>query len=240
MRIYTKIVMDKDFKEISADSIDYHGEICYSKGGGGSTTNTQDPEYNRRMASIAEQELGMGKEYFNVWKSGGGRAMDMEQIAANRELIPIQTDVAKQEAWLQGETADANRQLLPLQTDFQKEQIKSATELMPWQTGTAKTAMGGAQAMMQQAGEVNDREWMGQYQADAAQGFQGAETQLRRSLAARGLNQDSKQYQDAMRTLNFDKAKAVGGARTMGRRDAGKERFNRTGAATAAATNLWR
>lgn len=89
MRVYTRIVIDMASGAVlEAEGFDYDGPVALCKGGGGGsqTTNTQDIEYNARMATIAESQQGMAQEYFNFWKSDY-KPLEQEQIAANREMV---------------------------------------------------------------------------------------------------------------------------------------------------------
>lgn len=63
-------------------------------GGGGTTINSQDEAYNARMAAIAEAQQGMAEEYYGFYKDYY-QPYEKEQIAANRELVPLQTDLQK-------------------------------------------------------------------------------------------------------------------------------------------------
>jgi len=209
--------------------------------GGGGGGDSYDRAYNARMATIAEAQQSMGTELFDFWKSDA-KPLEQAQIASNLELIPYQTEAEKERIGFEGEQMGYARELLPMETGLRKEQIglesertSAATELVPYQTETALTAMGGARSMMEQAGDINQREWMGTAQADVAQGYAGAEAQINRQFTP-----GSPEHSKAMQNLRFEKAKQVGGARTMGRRAAGEEKFRRTGAATTAASSLWR
>ncbi|MDO9083720.1 MAG: hypothetical protein Q7U56_10600 [Humidesulfovibrio sp.] len=89
MRVYTRIIIDMASGAVlEAEGFDYDGPVALCKGGGGGsqTTNTQDTEYNARMATIAESQQGMAQEYFNFWKSDY-KPLEQEQIAANREMV---------------------------------------------------------------------------------------------------------------------------------------------------------
>ena len=90
MRIYTRIVLDMATGEVlESDSYEYDGPVALCGGGqsgGSSTTNTQDTEYNARMATIAEQQQAMAQQYFDFWQSDY-KPLETDQIAANREMI---------------------------------------------------------------------------------------------------------------------------------------------------------
>lgn len=60
-------------------------------GGGGSTTiNSEDTEYNARMATIAESQQQMAQEYYQYYKDYY-QPYEKQQIAANQQLLGSQT-----------------------------------------------------------------------------------------------------------------------------------------------------
>jgi len=126
------------------------------KSGGTTTTNTQDLEYNARMATIAEKELGMA-EWYDQWMKGevgtdgGPSYIDLQNamIGANAELVPAQTalqkeQLASEQSLLPGQTAltseqvAAQRELLPGQMSLTKEQVAAQRELLPGQMSLTK------------------------------------------------------------------------------------------------------
>ena len=56
MKIYNKIIMTVTGEVLEEDSYEYTGKLIQCKGGG--STSTVDYAYNRRMASIAEDQQG--------------------------------------------------------------------------------------------------------------------------------------------------------------------------------------
>jgi hypothetical protein len=74
MKIYNEIVLDMESWDIiSEDFFEYSGPVSYLGGGsGGGTVTTGDPAYNRRMASISEEELEMARAYFDYYQYGQG------------------------------------------------------------------------------------------------------------------------------------------------------------------------
>lgn len=58
-------------------------------GGGSTTINSEDREYNARMATIAEAQQQMAEEYYQYYQQYY-QPYEKEQIAANRQLIPQQ------------------------------------------------------------------------------------------------------------------------------------------------------
>lgn len=114
MKIYNKLVVDISSGDVLfEDSFEYDGEIAECKGGGSTTTNTQDPAYNSRMATIAEAQQGMAEEYFQYWESDY-KPYEQAQIKSNMELMPGETALAK-------EKIASQRELLPIQTGVAKD-----------------------------------------------------------------------------------------------------------------------
>jgi hypothetical protein len=71
MKIYTKIVIDIDtMLVIDEVSEEYHGPVALCKGGGSSTTNTQDPVYNAGMLAISQEQQEMADQLFNQYMYG--------------------------------------------------------------------------------------------------------------------------------------------------------------------------
>lgn len=146
MKIYNKLVIDISSGEVLfEDSFEYDGPILFLKGGGTTSTTSVDAAYNARMATIAEQQQGMAKEYFDYWKTS---------------QQPLET--AQSQAALS---------LLPGQTELMKSQIESQKSLLPTQTNVAKSyydqvlggvnvgeRMGMARADVQQATSLTEGE----------------------------------------------------------------------------------
>ena len=87
MIVYEVIVLDLATGDVlAAKGEEYDGPVALCKGGGSSTTNTQDTAYNARMATIAEQQQGMAQEYFDFWKSDY-KPLEQAQIKANMGMI---------------------------------------------------------------------------------------------------------------------------------------------------------
>ena len=115
MRIYTRIVFKMDdMSVIEADAYDYHGPVamCGGSGGGSSTTNTVDYEYNARMAALSEEQQAWAREYFEMWQT---------------HFKPYEIALAH-----------ANLEMLPLETNLYKNQLQAATQLLPQQTEAAQ------------------------------------------------------------------------------------------------------
>ena len=113
MKVYEKVVIDMDTLEVVEErSYEYYGEVAECKGGS-STTNTQDKEYNRRMATIAEAQQAMAEEYFDYWKSDY-KPFEQAQTAAQMSLIPGETALAQ-------ESVDAQREMIGMQMPVARE-----------------------------------------------------------------------------------------------------------------------
>lgn len=122
MRIYTRIVFKMDdMSVIEADAYDYHGPValCGGSGGGSSTTNTVDYEYNARMAALSEEQQAWAREYFEMWRTHF-KPYEIAQAQANMEMLPLETNLYKNQ--LQAAT-----QLLPQQTEAAQKFLEAST-----------------------------------------------------------------------------------------------------------------
>ncbi len=110
--IYTRVVLDMDSGDIlEAEGFEHHGPVaeCMGMGnsGGSSTTNTVDYEYNRRMATLSEEQQEWAREYFDMWKAHN-KPYEIEKTQANRSMLPLESDLYRQQL-------DTARNLLPQQ-----------------------------------------------------------------------------------------------------------------------------
>lgn len=204
MKIYTKVVIDIASGEIEHEEFYEHDgpvALCGGSSGGGGGDSI-DKEYNARMATIHEAQQEMAEDYHSFWKSDY-QPMEKEQIAANRELIPYQKDLAK-------------------------DKIVSERELLPMQTETSKMQLGAAQKYIDAAGkgvDVNSR--ISQAESDVKQGFGMASAKTKRDYSRAGLNVNSGRYGMMMKDLNLSQAQSIAGARTTSRRAAEEDNLNR-------------
>ncbi|WP_432736464.1 hypothetical protein [Maridesulfovibrio sp. FT414] len=210
MKVYTKIVIDFSSGKVEhAESYEYHGPVALcggSSGGGGG--DSIDKEYNARMATIYEAQQAMSEESMDFWRSDY-KPMEREQIAANRELIPYQKDLAKDQI-------TAQRELLPLQTETSRKQLGAAQTFID-------TAVKGV--------DVDSR--VSQAESDVKHSFGMASSSSKRDFSRAGLNTNSGRYGMLMKDLNLSQAQAVAGARTMARRTAEEDNLNRLKAAAS-------
>ena len=98
MRIHTKIVFDMRTGAILEDeNYEYFGPVAECKGGGGgSTVNSVDYEYNDRMATLSEEQQEWAREYFQMWQQYY-KPYEIAQAQANMELLPYETSLYKQQ-----------------------------------------------------------------------------------------------------------------------------------------------
>lgn len=218
-----------------------------AKGGGSTTTNTQDPVYNARMASIAEKELNMA-EWYNKWMkgevgTGGPSYIDLQNamIGANTELVPAQTELQKEQLAAQqsllpentalaSEQIAAQRGLLPGQTALTKEQTTSQRELLPGQTALARTQLAGAQEKIGYQRELMPTYFdqinkgldvkgrMNEASADVTKAYSGMEDQTRRQAARMGMSPASSRTLSRLADINQNRSKDIAFARTNTRR----------------------
>lgn len=203
----------------------------YFKGGGGSSGDTYDKAYNARMASIAEAQQSMAQDYFDFYKSDY-QPMEREQIAANREMIPYETELSK-------EKIQAEMDLLPGQVALGKAQNESALALLPGQTELTQMQIDdsmaaiGEKAPVRQAffeaslNGVDVESRANRAAADAAHAFMSADGVARRNTARMGVNPNSGRFADMANTNALNRAKTIGGATTQARFGAEAENYQR-------------
>ena len=203
MKIYTKVVIDMATGEVEQEeSFEYFGPVALCGGSSGGGGDSVDKAYNARMATIYEAQQGMSEESYDFWRTDY-KPMEREQIAANRELIPYQKELAK-------------------------DQITAERELLPLKTETSKKQYGAAQAFINEAGkgvDVNSR--VSQAETDVKHGFGIASAGTKRDFSRAGLNVNSGRYGMMMKDLNLSQSQAIAGSRTKSRSAAEEETFNR-------------
>ncbi|MBI9113167.1 hypothetical protein [Maridesulfovibrio ferrireducens] len=217
-----------------------------SGGGEKTTTSTSiDKEYNDRMASIAETQLSMGQGYYDFWMNNNA-GLERDKIAANRELVPLQTGLQKAQI-------GAATELLPGQTEAQKAANTLSTAesgaslgLLPaktdamgsgYQLATAQnnTALGLLPAQTEVANKyydqalkgVNIEDRMGKATATVAGQYKDAAKTLTRQSGRRGSNPSSGMLLSAMNDLNLSRAKNTAYAKEGARTGAETENYNR-------------
>lgn len=204
-----------------------------SDGGGGTTvTNTYDPAYNDRMASIAEAQQNMAQQYFDYWNTTY-KPMETAQVNANLALIPKQTDLQlsqiAMEKDLMPQTKDATLAKLLSDTATGKLTAAQATDaltLLPQQTELARKTMGAKDAALDLAMQgVDGRVASDQAQADVAQAFGRAGQDATLALSRRLVSPGGPSLAAAIQSSALEQAKAIAGARTQARNDARNSSF---------------
>jgi hypothetical protein len=236
-KIYTSVTIDIATGEVEHEECFlYAGPVTECKGGGGGDVDSVDEEYNRRMADIYEAQQRMAEEYYDYW-GDVYKPMEMEQVAANRQLIPYQTEQAL------AETLAATR-LAPSNADLTLAQNQAALGLLPQQTALARETMADtskaisefapvrAQYATEAAKGIDIDARVTQAKADVAGAFAGQTAANNRSMARMGVNPNSGAFADMSRQTATSRAKALGGAANTARTNAENENFNRLHGAT--------
>lgn len=125
--IYTRVVIDMASGEVlEQDGFVYDGPVAEcgggsgSGGGGSTTTNTVDKDYNARMAAIAEEQNTWARDYFNMWQQYY-KPYEIAQARSNLEVLPMETDLYKKQL------ASAS-ELLPGQTQAARQFLTASTQ----------------------------------------------------------------------------------------------------------------
>lgn len=125
--IYTRVVIDMaSGKVLEQDGFVYDGPVAEcgggsgSGGGGSTTTNTVDKAYNARMAAIAEEQNTWARDYFNMWQQYY-KPYEIAQARSNLEVLPMETDLYKKQL------ASAS-ELLPGQTQAARQFLTASTQ----------------------------------------------------------------------------------------------------------------
>jgi hypothetical protein len=124
-------------------------------GGGSTTINSEDKEYNARMATIAEAQQGMAEEYYQYYQDVY-RPYETEQVSANRELLPYQVDAQKQAYGSLGESLDSGKMADTAQADM-VQQFSGAQDAMNRTLNKRGVRMDSGQAMQMQKQTALDR-----------------------------------------------------------------------------------
>lgn len=125
--IYTRVVIDMASGEVlEQDGFVYDGPVAEcgggsgSGGGGSTTTNTVDKAYNARMAAIAEEQNTWARDYFTMWQQYY-KPYEIAQARSNLEVLPMETDLYKKQL------ASAS-ELLPGQTQAARQFLTASTQ----------------------------------------------------------------------------------------------------------------
>ncbi|WP_462328018.1 hypothetical protein [Desulfobaculum sp.] len=179
----------------------------------------QDPQAARRMASIAEKQDARADDLFNIYLDHF-LPYEEQVVGANRDLLP-------QEQGLRSAELSSQSELLPLRTEAARlglqEQMRDITEgravkdaLRETQLSELEAAAPVTQQFYAEAAKGPDVAGaMGRASADVAQSFKDAGGAVRRSAARMGLT--GGRTAALLADTGLDKARAMGGARTIAR-----------------------
>lgn len=228
MKIYTYLRISVDTGEVLEEhSFEHGGSVALCKGGSSTTTNTQDPIYNARMASISERQQDMAEEYFAFWQDEY-KPYESAQIEANMGLLPTLT--AQQEAESKVITAGAQGVL---------EKDASGKSLLDYQLDANRGQAQVAKAAYDEAMSGVDPNREAQMaRADVVNSYAGAGATMRRDMSRMGVGAGGAGYASAMADLARNQAKGIAGAMTTARTNAQNTNFNRL--ATAAQIGIGR
>lgn len=239
MKIYRSITIDIDTGEtVAEDSFDYDGPVDLCKSGGSTTTNTQDPKYNARMATISERQQKMAEEYFSFWKRTY-KPYEEAMVEANTGLLPTLTAMQESEAGLATQLANAKLATDENGMSYSDYQVQAETDAFKSASDYAKAASDRAgllQSTYKSAMEGYDPNAEARLSAaDVSNAFSNTAATARRDLGRAGVDPNSGAYTSALAQLSTDRAKSMAGAMSQARRTAKDANFSRMTQAAALA-----
>ena len=176
------------------------------------------PSMDLNMASIRNQKKLLGPT----------TDFTLANVQAQTELLPFRTQEAKDVFGFQKQ----HRNFVTQQMGFAGEQMGFQREQMAAKSADLSASRGISNKFFQQSLEGIDPERRaGQAVAEVEGAFKGAESELRGRFGAFGIDPSSGSFQDAIRKVTMDKARARSGAVTSARERAETESFARLGAA---------
>lgn len=208
--IYDHVVLDMEtWKMLDARTHVHHGDVDMCKGGGSSTTVTQnqvDHEYNMRLAAIQERAQDLSDQYFKFWKENNA-VLESQQIKYELENLPQEQRITQGVLGLQENSLGVTGEL----TDkFLNASLKG----------------------------VNGEEWADRAGTDQQAAASNANAQLARNASRMGLNMNSGAFQNALADQATRNAAAVGAARTQAFRAADEENYKRLATGASAGLGL--
>lgn len=211
MRVYSRVVIDMATgATLEAEWEEYGGPVAEAKGGG---SNSVDPAYNARMATIYEAQQAMGEEYMQFWRDYLA-PVEKATAQSDLELEPLRAEMARKEL-------EAGRELLPAQTEaeraglaFGTAKAKEGLELLPTLSAAvrkyADTATRGVYDPDEEARLAG---------ADAANAMAGAKQTALRDVARSGVATPGR-LDAASKGYALETARAASGASSGARREA--------------------
>jgi len=209
---------------IEEDSYEYDGPVALC--GGGDQVSV-DYAYNARMAAIAEKQQVIADEYFQFWEQEY-KKLESAQIAANLDLLPLQTQFQKLQLEAQAELIKPESDLLKAQfsTDLALEKFRGAAAQAGYEfsegaykLGAQKTAAASdiLPKYQQAVEDINPEDKAAAAGADVSQQFATAKGQATRELQRQGAGEGK--IAETVGNLADQEALARAGAITTGRRE---------------------
>lgn len=185
--------------------------------GGDSTssesTTTMNPMYAAAATYSTLSQLAMSQDLWNITKPYYEDQLNFSNDVMNpyykelyqdsTSLLPSQTELSQ--AQIQDSLGDIQRNQ-EVKDTLTQEQLKELNESSPVREAFYQAALKGVDPDYEQL--------MGQATADVAQGYAGADSSIRRSLAKAGLGTDSGAYATALANQAYNEAKDKAYART--------------------------
>lgn len=174
---------------------------------GGSSTDAYDSKYNARLATLMEGADERTELLFNDYYYKGGRDYNQEQIAAGRELLPQQTELA-------GLQLGSAIELNPLQTELSK-----ATLGLDLQAAGQKSGI--MSKFYESLGKNNPELQASQAGTNMAEAYKNVRANDMMAQKRQGL------YRPGVSTgLGYSEARDTAGAMTSARTSARKDNLN--------------
>lgn len=187
--------------------------------GGGSAATTQayatmyDPATQKVLRENMKQQQAMAQETWDLWKEFA-LPYEKDMYAANRELLPAQTEVAQKTLEEQSrdlELGRANKDAL------REQQLREIEQSAPVSKAFYKQTMEG----------VDPNEEAYKAEVDVRSAANKEREALTSDLASYGIDPSSGKYSNLKLQLGMDTAKNVAGARSTARQRARDENFSR-------------
>jgi hypothetical protein len=207
-------------------------------GKGGETTVTEttqvsqvDPEAARRMAAVAERSQQLAEQQWGTYQNIFA-PYEQELVSTNRAVLPYYQQMMEAEYGAQARLAAPREEATRLGLEEQIRDIEMGRPvkeaLVQQQLAELEQAAPVSAEFYRQALEgVDVGQRMAEAQADIEQGYAGTRGIMSRELARAGVMPGSARQAEALEDLLYQRAKSIGGARTLARRGAETESFGR-------------
>lgn len=183
-----------------------------------------DPEAARRMAAVAERQQQMAEEQWSLAKEVY-LPYEQQMISSNQRLI------GSNEAAEKARLDEAARSIAldqPLK-DLQREQRMR-------ELGVSDAAVGKFYEAATNGVDPNQR--AAQAEADVVGAYADVPESVRRNLSRTGVQLSGGRYNDLMKAIALDRARAIAGAQGTARRAAETESFERLKSAMTARSGI--